>query len=205
MSIRFPKILSLSATELVITLPLSVVIISIALFSQFLEFLSVSSDNNLTAQNSIKDNIDYTFTYLNELPFTAYLMTVMFWAFFGSIVYIFLWMAINFAIDLKNNLKISHSFVHPKSFHQSELWTSYILKIVFRIASLLLLILGSAYWLTTFMPTVMTVCRFYVLEDFPITTKLITLVSSYLLLVISLHLLAILLRMFFVRARSISG
>ncbi len=55
-------------------------------------------------------------------------------ALFGAVLYILVWMLVVVIVDIYNNVVVSFSYRHPKSFHHSDFWLSIIGRTLFRAA-----------------------------------------------------------------------
>lgn len=62
-----------------------------------------------------------------------------FWFLAGAILYLIIWITAVILIDWYNDVLVSTSFIHPRSFHQSEYWTAIVGRFFIRVASGILL------------------------------------------------------------------
>lgn len=79
-----------------------------------------------------------------------------FWFFIGTVTYVVAWSVITMLVDISNDIKISSSFVHPKSFHKSDYWLSILSRLVLRAASGITLIFYGVFWIVGFAPVWMS-------------------------------------------------
>jgi hypothetical protein len=74
------------------------------------------------------------------------------WVLIGTVVYLLSWVLITILIDLSRDVEVASSFVHPRSFHQSDYWISVIVRGSIRLAGAAALIIYGSIWATSFAP-----------------------------------------------------
>ncbi|CAN5461840.1 hypothetical protein BH10PAT3_BH10PAT3_6160 [soil metagenome] len=65
---------------------------------------------------------------------------VLIWFLAGAVLYLIIWISAVILIDWYNDVLISTSFIHPKSFHQSDYWVAIVGRMLIRVASGLVLL-----------------------------------------------------------------
>lgn len=121
------------------------------------------------------------------------------WFFIGTITYIIAWSVITMLIDISNDIKVSSSFVHPKSFHKSDFWLSILSRAVLRTAAGGALFFYGVFWLGAFAPVWVNSFQSTFGHGFTenhITDFIVGLIG----VALSLHIAAILLRLVLLRA-----
>jgi hypothetical protein len=122
-----------------------------------------------------------------------------FWFFIGTITYVVAWSVITMLIDLSNDVKVSSSFVHPKSFHKSDYWLSIASRIVLRAAAGITLVFYGVFWIVGFAPVWMH--SFQALFGRGVTSGHVSdFVTALIGVALTLHVAAILLRLMLLRA-----
>ncbi len=102
-------------------------------------------------------------------------------------------------IDLRNDLEISSSFVHPKSFHQSDYWVAIASRAVLRGAAGITLIFYGVGWIAAFAPV--WTATFQALFGGGLTREhVIDSATAFIGIALTLHIAAILLRLTLLRA-----
>lgn len=122
-----------------------------------------------------------------------------FWFFIGTFTYVIAWSVITMLIDFSNDIKISSSFVHPKSFHKSDYWLSILSRVVLRATAGITLIFYGVFWVIGFAPVWMQSFQALFargtsgghISDF---------ITALIGVVFTLHIAAILLRLMLLRA-----
>lgn len=74
------------------------------------------------------------------------------WFIIGTVVYMLAWATITIIADLRRDIKVSSSFVHPQSFHQSNYWHAILLRGTLRLASGIALIFYGVFWIVGLAP-----------------------------------------------------
>lgn len=74
------------------------------------------------------------------------------WVLIGTVVYLLSWVLITILIDISRDVEVSSSFVHPRSFHQSDYWFSVIVRASIRVAAAAALVIYGSIWATSFAP-----------------------------------------------------
>lgn len=74
------------------------------------------------------------------------------WVLIGTVVYLLSWVLITVLIDISRNVEVSSSFVHPRSFNQSDYWFSVVVRASIRLAGAVALIVFASVWATSFAP-----------------------------------------------------
>ncbi len=121
------------------------------------------------------------------------------WFLIGTVTYIIAWAVITTLVDLSNDIKISSSFVHPKSFHQSDYWVSILSRAILRTSAGGALLFYGIFWLSAFAPVWISSFQSTFGHGFTgnhITDFIVGLVG----VAFSLHIAAILLRLMLLRA-----
>ena len=121
------------------------------------------------------------------------------WFIIGTLTYIIAWSAITLLIDISNDLKVSNSFVHPKSFHQSDYWVSILSRAVLRTAAGGALVFYSVFWLAAFAPVWISSFQATFGHGFNADST-IDFIAALVGIALSLHIAAILLRLTLLRA-----
>lgn len=122
-----------------------------------------------------------------------------FWFLIGTVTYIVAWAVITMIIDISNDIRVSSSFVHPKSFHKSDYWASILSRAILRASAGGALLFYGVFWLAAFAPV--WVHSFQTLFGHGVSkTHAVDFGFALLGIGLSLHIAAILLRLMLLRA-----
>ena len=139
------------------------------------------------------------FGFFNMTDSWGRLFLFGFWFLIGTVTYVIAWSLITMLIDISNDIKVSSSFVHPKSFHQSDYWVSILSRVILRVAAGGALLFYGIFWLGVFAPV--WVSSFQSTFGHGFTSSHITdFVFGLVGVAFSLHIGAILLRLMLLRA-----
>lgn len=112
---------------------------------------------------SIADMLRSSFTiYLDQFDtqdWAPALTTFLFWLLIGSLVYILFWHVLTFIINVYNDVVITKTYVHPRSFHASEYWYAIAGRTLSTIAGGVACIIYGVYWLFGLAPFWVTVIQ----------------------------------------------
>jgi len=134
--------------ELVAYLVAIVIMISLAGYRVAFQGQIGTDSQDLIA--SLLQGRDTIFGFFNSTDSWGRLFLFGFWFIIGTVTYILAWSLITMIIDISNDIKISNSFVHPKSFHQSDYWLSIASRIVLRAAAGIALVFYGVFWIAGF-------------------------------------------------------
>lgn len=183
--------------ELIFYFLILVVMIGLAAYRVAVQGQIGSDSQDLIA--SFGNARESLFAYLNAHDGLGRVFLFGLWFFIGTLTYIVAWALVTMLIDLSNDIRVSSSFVHPKSFHQSEYWLSIASRIILRVASGLALIFYGAFWVVGFAPVWMH--SFQTLFGRGVSqSHIIDFLAALLGVALTLHLAAILLRLVLLRA-----
>lgn len=111
----------------------------------------IGSDSlDITA--SLNNAVSLTTQYMSQGSGWAKFFLFGFWFIVGGITYAIAWAAITITVDLKNDIRVSSTFIHPRSFHQSDFWLSIIARTILRAVSGIALLFYIVFWLWVFGP-----------------------------------------------------
>jgi hypothetical protein len=102
-------------------------------------------------------------------------------------------------VDLSNNIKISSSFVHPKSFHKSDYWLSIVSRLVLRATAGIALVFYGVFWILGFAPVWMDSFQALFARGSS-TVHISDFITALIGVALTLHIAAILLRLMLLRA-----
>ena len=154
------------------------------------------SQDIISSFQTAKDSL---YGFFNQTDGWGRLFLFGFWFLIGTVTYVIAWSLITMLIDLRNDIEISASFVHPKSFHKSDYWASILSRVVLRVASGITLVFYSVFWLAAFGPVWLATIK--ALFSGGITSShIIDSVSALIGIALTLHIAAILLRLTLLRA-----
>lgn len=122
------------------------------------------------------------------------------WVLIGTIVYLLSWVLITFLIDISRNVEVSSSFVHPRSFHQSDYWLSVVVRASIRVAGAIALIVFASIWATSFAPVWIVSFESLFAQGFSVA-NITDAVAAVVGVGLTLHIGAILLRTALLRSR----
>lgn len=174
----------------------SLVMIGVAAYDQLANQIFLIPDVRSDFETTVSSRFDVFLNLVDQFSFSADIITVLLWNVIGAIVFIFVWLIINMIVDFRNNVAVSATFVHGRSFHQSDFWAAYILRLFFRVAVLITVVAGTALWITIFLPTAFTAVE-VTLTDSSALTKLTGLLGVFTAMVLTLHFLFIFVRLLF--------
>lgn len=190
------KLIRFTPLEILLVIGAGILVLGIGAYDQVANSLFLVPEVREGFEQSIDERFDVFLGLIDQFEFSASLITGLIWNIIGAFVFIFVWMIINVVADIKNNLKISSSFVHDQSFHQSDFWGAYVLRLLFKAAIVIGLVAGTALWITVYLPTAFTAIR-VVLADDAILAQIFGMLGVFVATVITLHLLVILKRLLF--------
>jgi hypothetical protein len=122
-----------------------------------------------------------------------------FWFCIGTVTYIIAWSIITMLVDLSNNIKISSSFVHPKSFHKSDYWLSIVSRLVLRTTAGIALVFYGVFWILGFAPVWMDSFQALFARGSS-AVHISDFITALIGVALTLHIAAILLRLMLLRA-----
>lgn len=121
------------------------------------------------------------------------------WFFIGTVVYILSWALVTILIDINRDIKVSSSFVHPQSFHQSDYWTAILARFTLRITAGIALIFYASFWFAALAPVWLNSIEAVSANGFT-KPNIIDAIAAVVGVAITLHIGAILLRIMLLRA-----
>jgi len=83
------------------------------------------------------------------------LITVLFWAAVGAILYVALWIIFSAIKDYLFEIKVSLFFVHPNSFKESQHWLAVISRGILKIATSIVLVVYSIVFIKALYPALL--------------------------------------------------
>lgn len=121
------------------------------------------------------------------------------WFIIGTVVYMLSWSLVTIIVDISNDIRISSSFAHPKSFHRSEYWLAIGSRTILRGSAALTLVFYSVFWLSAFAPVWLNSFMALFTGGFS-TDEASNALAALLGIALTLHIAAILLRIALLRA-----
>lgn len=121
------------------------------------------------------------------------------WFIIGTVVYILSWALITFIVDVNRDITVSSSFVHPKSFHQSNYWFAILMRALLRTTSGIALVFYGVFWIVGLAPVWIDSFEAIMMNGLSIdkgTDALLAILS----IIVTLHIGFILLRVMLLRA-----
>lgn len=131
---------------------------------------------------------------------SALLTTIVFWSIAGLAFAVGVWFLINIFIDMYNNVAISVSFTHNKSFSQSDYWLTFVFRILFQVLVFLVLIVMAIVFIKNIYPFLLEASRGPV-GNWASLGGWFQFLLSIVGFMLSMHVTTILLRLLFQRAR----
>lgn len=189
-----------SFIEIVVLGILSLVVIIIGAYDQLANWFFLVPDVQNEVESAFSERFDEFLILVDEFSFTAIVVSGLIWSVIGAFAFAVLWVVINVLADLKNNLKVSASFVHPKSFHQSTFWGAYVYRLLFKSSIVILLVAGGALWITKFLPAMFTAIQLIV-SDTQVLSRIIGIIAVWIIILASLHMFVVFLRLLLGRSR----
>lgn len=122
------------------------------------------------------------------------------WVGIGAVVYMLSWALITVLVDMSRDIRVSSSFIHPRSFHQSNYWLFVIGRNVVRIVAGITLIFYGVVWGTSFAPVWIQSFETLFAQGWTIHHSIDALIAI-IGVGLTLHIGAILLRVTLLRAR----
>lgn len=123
-----------------------------------------------------------------------------FWFLIGTVTYVIAWSIITLIVDITHDVEVSSSFVHPKSFHQSDFWLSVLSRMVLRAAAGIALVFYGVFWVAAFAPVWLASFQSLFSSGGFTSTHIADSAAALLGVALTLHLAAILLRLMLLRA-----
>lgn len=139
------------------------------------------------------------FGFFNQTDGWGRIFLFAFWFVIGTVTYVVAWSVITMMIDLRNDLEVSSSFVHPKSFHQSDYWTAIASRVVLRASAGISLLAYGSFWVAGFAP-VWTASIQSLFARGVTSERIIDSITALIGVALTLHIAAILLRLTLLRA-----
>lgn len=121
------------------------------------------------------------------------------WFIIGTVVYIIAWSIITVIHDINRDITVSSSFVHPKSFHQSNYWFAILMRGLLRFTSGVALVFYGVFWVVVLAPVWIGSFETAMTAGLSVNTFL-EILAAMLGIVITLHIAFILLRIMLLRA-----
>lgn len=153
----------------------------------------IGSDS-LDITSSLHNALTITTQYMSQGSGWAKFFLFGFWFIIGGITYAIAWAALTITIDIRNDIRISSTFIHPRSFHQSDYWASIIARTVLRAVSGIALLFYTVFWLWVFGP-VWVNSNVKLINDPGSTQNIIGFIVSIFGIAFTLHIATILLRL----------
>jgi hypothetical protein len=193
----FMRLIRPESEELVFYLFVTLVMLGIAGYhAAFQGQIGGDSQDLIASFTTAKESL---FNFFNATDGWGKFFLFGFWFFIGTITYIVAWSMITMLIDLSNDIKISSSFVHPKSFHKSDYWLSILSRFVLRSTAGITLVFYGVFWVVGFAPVWMQ--SFQALFARGTSAGHISdFITALIGMVFTLHIAAVLLRLMLLRA-----
>lgn len=182
--------------ELVLYSTAAILIVGVAMYQ-----LAVNGDigtDSTDIISSFSNAISSTSLYLSRGTGWASFFLFGFWFIIGGIIYTLVWAISTIVIDIRNDLRISESFVHPRSFHKSDFWASIIARTAVRAIASIALIFYVVFWLWVFAPVAVSAAiRFF--NNARSFSNILDMVLSLIGIIITLHIVTVLIRLAMLR------
>lgn len=150
--------------------------------------------DSMDITSSMHHAFSMTGQYMSQGSGWAKFFLFGFWFIIGGIAYTVVWATITIIVDIRNDIRVSESFIHPRSFRKSDYWLSIVARTAVRAIAGIALLFYTVFWLWIFAPV-------YVNADERLinNTSDMRNVSDFLLsligIVVTLHIAAILIRL----------
>jgi hypothetical protein len=79
--------------------------------------------------------------------------TILLWFGAGGLIYVLGWAVMVISVDIYNDIVVSSSFIHPRSFHQSNYWFAILTRSLLRVSAFTIFVSLLARTLTDVEPT----------------------------------------------------
>ncbi len=151
---------------------------------------------NFQVKKAIFDNID---NLLNLLTFhkTDVVVTAVFWAFIGLVVFLLFTVVLTFSSEFTNELG-TRRYIYPKGANRNFIFRAYLQSMLLRLVALCLLLFYTFVVFGALMPWVLS---HYVMQGGFNYSYIITVLGILLLEILMLHFFAILGRIIFLKKR----
>ena len=179
---------------------ITIILLIIGGYEQFADWFFLVPEVQDQVETAISVRFDTFLGLIDEFEFTASIVSGVIWSVIGAFVFMVVWALINVGSDLKNSLKVSTVFVHPRSFHQSTFWAAFIIRTLFKSSLVIMLVAGAVLWVTAFIPAVFTALQL-ILADTQVPARIIGVFGAGVVTFLSMHLFVVLLRMLLGRSR----
>jgi len=143
------------------------------------------------------EDIDYLYD-LNSV--WTNLSSVVFWMFFGVILYLLFWALSVFIVDSYNDVIVSKHFIHPESFRQSSYWFAVVLRALLRLTGVAIITL-MVLWLLTDGIAFIGEKSIIINNNLSVAESLVGLLISVFIITMLLYLTAIALRIAVMKKR----
>ncbi len=126
-----------SAIELVVISTLSVLTLALSNVVFFQDLVFLPKDFSLKA--ATLDSLNNFIVKLVGDSIARSVVVAVFWASIGLLVYIMIWLLLNFSNELGNDLAVTR-YMHPRNVDTNSPWRSYLSRVSFQITALVVFI-----------------------------------------------------------------
>jgi hypothetical protein len=156
--------------------------------------------NGLTSRIGAEEEIKRVWgSFSDRMAEYSDISGALLWFLAGAALYLIVWLIVVIAIDWYNDILVSTSFVHPKSFHQSEYWVAIAGRFMIRVAAAVIFLVLMAIIFGTFIE------YGYEVASEAWKNDILTMIGSFSLIVLMsfavLYSATLLLRLVFLRRR----
>lgn len=182
--------------EIVLYVATAIIIFGVAIYQLAVNGQIGSDTTDITA--SLHNAISATGTYISQGSGWASFFLFGFWFIIGGIAYTLVWAITTIIIDIRNDLRVSETFIHPRSFHKSDFWVSIISRTLVRAFSGIALLFYSVFWLWVFAPVSVTTTERFINNPGSFSS-VVNFLLAIVGVIITLHIAAILVRLTLLR------
>lgn len=182
--------------EITVYIVVIVSLLGFALYQVLNQTDNLSSASDLAPLFS--SALDATQSYINNSESWARFFLFGFWFIVGGVAYALVWSAVTLYIDLHNDIEVSESFMHPRSFSKSDYWLSIGARVLLRGVAAITLVVYAIYWLWVLAPVSVQNMANALLQPFS-ASSILSIVGTCAVLLITVHIGSILLRLTLLR------
>ncbi len=196
---KFYKFFTFSSTEMII-IP-GVIVLSLVFYHIF-DILNTAIipdlENRGSVLTTLQENAKRIDESLSQSETVAQVVTALFWATVGALVYIPIWLAGSFYRDVRNQIEGSTRYHHPQSFHASTYWAAVATRRIFMASIVIVMVWYGIVFFQILLPTLTS----YILSGMQWNTKLLMeSLLGVLALTFCIHIFVVLLRLLLLRPR----
>jgi hypothetical protein len=166
------------------------------IYEQLADWFFTLPDIRTEIETAISERFELFLESIDQIAFSADILTTLMWSMVGAFLFMVIWFLINIISDIKNNVKVSVSFKHPDSFHQSSFCGAVALRLFFKSAVIIFLLSAAVLFITNFLPVIFTATQL-VWNDTELLARIVGLLGIWSIVLFILHVFVVFLRLLF--------